>query len=162
MPQGTGRETPFPRATVNGLFAEVAAASPDAVAIEFGAERITCAELDARADRLVRHLRGLGVAAGTRVRIALKRGPELIVATLAVLQAQGRVRAAGPPAHAAERLAFMLEDTPVPVLVTESRLAAGCRRIPGPSFRWTAMPMSSRRNPATLQAPQRLPGRFHT
>ncbi|MBW3569847.1 MAG: amino acid adenylation domain-containing protein, partial [Gemmatimonadetes bacterium] len=116
----SGRETPFPRATVGALFAQVAAAAPDAVAVEFGDERITYAQLDAAATRLARHLRGLGVRAGTRVGLCLERGPEMIVATLAVLKAGGAYVPLDP-AYPAERLAFMAADTAVAVLVTQSR-----------------------------------------
>ncbi|HEU0053411.1 MAG TPA: condensation domain-containing protein, partial [Longimicrobium sp.] len=85
----SGAETPFPRATIDRLFAEHAAATPDAVALIAGDERITYAELEARANRLARHLRALGVGAGTRVALCLERSPDLVVAILAILKAGG-------------------------------------------------------------------------
>jgi amino acid adenylation domain-containing protein len=127
----SGGETPFPRATVDALFAERAAAAPHAVALAWDGGRMTYAELDARASRLARHLRGLGVAAGTRVGICLERGPELVVATLAVLKAGGAYVPLDP-AYPADRLAFMLEDTAVRVLVTETGLVG---RLPAHSAR---------------------------
>jgi amino acid adenylation domain-containing protein len=118
-----GGQAAAPAGTVDALFARVAAAAPGAVAVEWGDERITYGELDARAARLARHLRGLGVAAGTRVGVCLDRGPELVAATLAVLRAGGAYVPLDP-AYPAERLGWMLEDAAVPVLVTDSRLAA--------------------------------------
>jgi amino acid adenylation domain-containing protein len=119
---GEGAAPDFPRATVDALFAQTAAASPQAVALAWDGGRMTYAELDERANRLAHHLRRAGVAAGTRVGVCLERGPEMVVATLAALKAGGAYVPLDP-AYPAERLAFMLADTAVPVLVTESRLA---------------------------------------
>ncbi|HST57554.1 MAG TPA: condensation domain-containing protein, partial [Longimicrobium sp.] len=119
---GEGTAPELPRATTDALFAHAAAAAPEAVALAWDGGRMTYAELDARANRLAHHLRRAGVAAGTRVGVCLERGPEMIVATLAVLKAGGAYVPLDP-AYPAERLAFMLADTAVPVLVTESSLA---------------------------------------
>jgi amino acid adenylation domain-containing protein len=119
---GEGAAPEFPRATVDALFAQTAAAAPQAVALAWDGGRMTYAELDERANRLAHHLRCAGVAAGTRVGICLERGPEMIVATLAALKAGGAYVPLDP-AYPAERLAYMLADTEVPVLVTESSLA---------------------------------------
>jgi amino acid adenylation domain-containing protein len=121
---GEGAAPEFPRATVDALFAQAAAAAPQAVALAWDGGRMTYAELDARANRLAHHLRRAGVAAGTRVGVCLERGPEMVVATLAALKAGGAYVPLDP-AYPAERLAFMLADTAVPVLVTESPLAEG-------------------------------------
>ncbi|HEU4556418.1 MAG TPA: amino acid adenylation domain-containing protein, partial [Longimicrobium sp.] len=119
---GEGVAPDFPPATVDALFAQAAAAAPQAVALAWDGGRMTYAELDARANRLARHLRRAGVAAGTRVGVCLERGAEMVVATLAALKAGGAYVPLDP-AYPAERLAFMLADTAVPVLVTESILA---------------------------------------
>ncbi|HZG42551.1 MAG TPA: amino acid adenylation domain-containing protein, partial [Longimicrobium sp.] len=119
---GEGAAPEFPRATVDALFAQAAAAAPEAVALAWDGGRMTYAELDGRANRLAHHLRRAGVAAGTRVGVCLERGPEMVVATLAALKAGGAYVPLDP-GYPAERLAFMLADTAVPVLVTESPLA---------------------------------------
>jgi amino acid adenylation domain-containing protein len=119
---GEGAAPEFPRATVDALFAQTAAAAPQAVALAWDGGRMTYAELDDRANRLGHHLRRAGVARGTRVGVCLERGPEMIVATLAALKAGGAYVPLDA-AYPAERLAFMLADTAVPVLVTESALA---------------------------------------
>jgi amino acid adenylation domain-containing protein len=128
---GEGSTPDVPGAAVDALFAEHAAATPDAVALAWDGGRMTYGELDARANRLARHLRGRGVAAGTRVGLCLERGPEAIVATLAVLKAGGAYVPLDP-SYPVERLAFMLEDTAVPVLVTESALAGRLPAHAGP------------------------------
>ncbi|HEX6751683.1 MAG TPA: amino acid adenylation domain-containing protein [Longimicrobium sp.] len=119
---GEGAAPGLPRATVDALFARAAAAAPEAVALAWDGGRMTYAELDGRANRLAHHLRRAGVAAGTRVGVFLERGLEMVVATLAALKAGGAYVPLDP-AYPAERLAFMLADTAVPVLVTESPLA---------------------------------------
>ncbi|HEX5725480.1 MAG TPA: condensation domain-containing protein, partial [Longimicrobiaceae bacterium] len=119
---GEGAAPELPRATVDALFAQAAAAAPEAVALAWDGGRMTYAELDDRANRLAHHLRRAGVAAGTRVGVCLERGPEMVVATLAALKAGGAYVPLDP-GYPAERLAFMLADTAVPVLVTESPLA---------------------------------------
>ncbi|HST58901.1 MAG TPA: amino acid adenylation domain-containing protein, partial [Longimicrobium sp.] len=119
---GEGAAPELPRATVDTLFAQAAAAAPEAVALAWDGGRMTYAELDGRANRLAHHLRRAGVAAGTRVGVCLERGPEMVVALLAALKAGGAYVPLDP-AYPAERLAFMLADTAVPVLVTESALA---------------------------------------
>ncbi|HEU0301680.1 MAG TPA: amino acid adenylation domain-containing protein, partial [Longimicrobium sp.] len=117
----SGRDS-HPASTVDALFAEHAARTPDAVALEWEDGRMTYAELDARATRLARHLRARGVRAGSRVGICLERGPDAVAAMLAVLKAGGAFVPLDP-SYPAERLGFMLRDTAVPVLVTVEGLA---------------------------------------
>ncbi|HEX9938621.1 MAG TPA: amino acid adenylation domain-containing protein, partial [Longimicrobium sp.] len=79
--------------------------------------------LNERANRLAHHLAGLGVGPETRVALCLERGPEMVVAVLAVLKAGGAYVPLDP-AYPAERLAFILADAAVPVLVTQESLRA--------------------------------------
>src|SRR5689334_21169757 len=72
---------------VHECFAEQAAARGDAVALVFGEDRMTYAELDARANHLARHLASLGVGPGARVCLCVERGFELVVGVLGILKA---------------------------------------------------------------------------
>ena len=114
----------WPRVSVHRLFEQVAAASPDAPAVVWEGGRLSYAGLNARANRLARRLRGLGVGAGTRVGVCCERSADAVAATLAVLQAGGAYVPLDP-AYPAERLAFMLEECAVPVLVAHAALADG-------------------------------------
>jgi amino acid adenylation domain-containing protein len=115
--------TSYPReATIHGLFAEQARRTPEAVALSRGAERLTYAELDARAERLAGWLRALGVGPEVAVGLCLERSFELIAAILGILKAGG-FYVPLDPSYPAERLAAMLEDVEAPVLVTQERLA---------------------------------------
>ena len=104
-------------------FSEQAARTPEAPAVRFGAEVLSYAGLEARADRLAGALRGLGVGAETRVGLCTRRGPEMLVGVLGIWKAGGAYVPLDPD-YPAERLAFMLRDAAVPVLVTQPELAA--------------------------------------
>ncbi|MEW2378725.1 amino acid adenylation domain-containing protein [Micromonospora sp. NPDC047812] len=102
--------------TIPALFAERAAAAPDAVAVTFEGTSLTYRDLDARANRLAHHLREHGVGPDTLVAVCLDRSPELVVALLAVLKAGGAYVPLDPT-HPAERLTELLRDSaPVAVL----------------------------------------------
>ncbi len=112
----------YPRAaSLASLFERQAARTPQAVALAWGDEQLSYAELNARANRLARHLRALGVGAEARVGVLLERSAELVVSLLAVLKAGGAYVPLDPE-YPLERLAFMLEDSRAPVLLTEARL----------------------------------------
>ncbi len=105
------------------LIARQAARTPDATAVRFEGEALSYAGLDAAANRLARHLRRLGVGPETAVGVCVERSVEMVVALLAVLKAGGAYVPLDPD-YPAARLARMLEDLPVPVLLTRRREAA--------------------------------------
>jgi amino acid adenylation domain-containing protein len=107
--------------------------TPDAAAVVFAGEALTYAELDARANRLARHLAALGAGPETRVGICLERSAEMVVALLAVLKA-GAAYLPLDPSYPADRLAYMLGDSGAPLLVTQHALrtllpASGVRPV---------------------------------
>ncbi|MBV9821648.1 MAG: amino acid adenylation domain-containing protein, partial [Actinobacteria bacterium] len=119
---------PFP--TFLHLFADQVAAAPDAVAVQHGTERLTYAELDARAHRLAHHLRGLGVGPETLVAISLPRTPALITAVLAVLRAGGAYLPIDP-GYPTARLGYLLADSkPALLLTDDTTLAAVAPALP--------------------------------
>ncbi|HEX2210502.1 MAG TPA: condensation domain-containing protein, partial [Longimicrobium sp.] len=107
------------------------AEAPDAVALVHGEVSLTRAELDARASRLARHLRRLGVGPEARVAVAMERTPELIVTLLAVLKAGGAYVPMEPHLPP-ERMARVLADAEARVFVAANalirriELPAGC------------------------------------
>jgi aspartate racemase len=115
-------KTRYPReASIAELFEAQAKRTPQAVALECGGEALTYREFNARANRLARYLRKQGVKAGTLVGLCVERSLEMVVATLAILKTGGAYVPLDP-AYPKERIAFMLEDTGAPVLVTQSGL----------------------------------------
>ncbi|HEV2736925.1 MAG TPA: amino acid adenylation domain-containing protein, partial [Longimicrobiaceae bacterium] len=116
----------YPRACVHELVQEQAARTPDAPALVFEDRTLTYAALEARSNQLARYLVELGVGRETLVGICAERSAELVVALLGVLKA-GAAYVPLDPSYPAERLAYMLEDSGVPVLLTQQRLL---ERIP--------------------------------
>ncbi|MEK6390119.1 MAG: amino acid adenylation domain-containing protein, partial [Paraburkholderia tropica] len=102
---------------IHRLFEARAAARPEAVAVEFGTQRLTYAELNARANRLAHALIGQGVRPDDRVAICVERGLGMLVGILGVLKA-GAGYVPLDPGYPADRLAYTLRDSaPVAVLV---------------------------------------------
>jgi len=120
-----GQPTP-PGLCVHHLVQEQAARTPDAVAVvgEHGA--LTYGQLDRQANRLARHLRGLGVGPESLVGLCLERSPDMIVALLAVLKAGGGYLPLDP-SYPPGRLAAMVADAHVVALLTD-RLLRGLLR----------------------------------
>ncbi|WP_276540091.1 non-ribosomal peptide synthetase [Streptomyces hygroscopicus] len=112
----TGRAGDTPATLPRGVEAW-AARTPDALAVT-GAERLTYAELDARANRLAHRLRDAGVGAETPVAMVLERSADVVVATLAVTKAGG-VYVPLHPSLPADRMRWILDETGAPVLLTD-------------------------------------------
>jgi amino acid adenylation domain-containing protein len=111
---------------MHGAFEAQAARTPDAPALVFGAETLTYGELDAYANRMAHHFRALGVGPDTLVGLCTERTPRMVAALLGILKAGGAYVPLDP-AYPPERLAYMLEDSGAPVLVSETALLAGMR-----------------------------------
>jgi len=97
---------------------------PNAVAVIFKEEQVTYAQLNRRANQLAHHLRSLGVGPEVRVGICVERSVEMVVAILGTLKAGGAYVPLDPT-YPRERVAFMLEDSKVSVLLAQQRLVAG-------------------------------------
>jgi amino acid adenylation domain-containing protein len=110
-------------ALLHRLFEEQAARTPEAVALVFEDEEVTYRELDERAGGLARLLRGRGVGPEVRVGICAERSPELVVALLGVLRAGGAYVPLDPE-YPAERLAHMVADSGVRVLLAGGSVSA--------------------------------------
>jgi amino acid adenylation domain-containing protein/non-ribosomal peptide synthase protein (TIGR01720 family) len=109
-------------APVHRLFEERSASAPGSVALVCGGEEVSYGELDRRAGVLARRLHRLGLAAGSPVALCVERSPEIVVGTLGIWKA-GCASVPLDPSYPAARLAFQLEDSAPPVVVTTSALA---------------------------------------
>ncbi|MFF4160351.1 amino acid adenylation domain-containing protein [Streptomyces sp. NPDC001678] len=112
-----------PAATLPELFEAQARRTPEATAVLFddgggGVRKLTYRELNARANRLARHLLGHGAGPERTVAIALPRQPDAVVATLAVLKA-GAAYLPLDPGYPEARLRLMLDDAAPGLLLTD-------------------------------------------
>ncbi|MBV1948805.1 non-ribosomal peptide synthetase [Streptomyces sp. BV129] len=127
---GRGPLTPASPLLFHEHIAGHAARTPDAVAVEHGARRLTYAGLQEGAETLARRLRRLGVGPETVVGICADRGPDLVRAAVAVLRSGGAFLPLDPQ-HPTDRLAFMAEDSGMSVLLTQ-RALTGAVPFDGP------------------------------
>jgi amino acid adenylation domain-containing protein/non-ribosomal peptide synthase protein (TIGR01720 family) len=115
---------PFPAdACIHHLIEAQAERQPQAPALRFEGRTTSYGELDARANRLARRLQALGVGPDVPVAICFERSPAMIEALLGVLKAGGAYVPLDPR-YPRERIAFVLEDTDAPVLLTQRSLVA--------------------------------------
>jgi amino acid adenylation domain-containing protein len=144
--------TDYPRhQCIHELFEAQALRTPEAVATVCGSGELTYAELNRRANKLAHHLRGLGVQSGVRVGLYLEHSLETLVAILGVLKAGGAY-VPFDPEHPSARLAFMVEDAQIPIILTQRPLVEG---LPQTAARmlcldadWDEIALASDENPA--------------
>ena len=106
---------------IHQLFEAQVQRTPESIALVFEDERVTYAELNRRANQLAHHLQSFGVGAETLVGICVERSIEMVVSLLGVLKAGGAYVPLDP-SYPAQRLAMMLEDSGIKVLLTQQHL----------------------------------------
>ncbi len=110
------------------LFAAQAERTPDAVAVVFVDQQLSYRELDQRANQLASYLRSRGIGLEVAVGVLMERSLDLLVSLLGVLKA-GAAYVPLDPSEPRERLAFILEDAAVPLLLTQQHLAESLQPI---------------------------------
>ena len=111
------RPAPF----INHQFEAQVDRTPDVVALVLDRERLTYRELNRRANQLAHHLQQLGVNADAPVGLCVERSLDMIVGLLGILKAGGAYVPLDP-AYPPERLAFMLNDAGIRIVVTQQPL----------------------------------------
>src|SRR5262249_1627397 len=127
--------------------------TPEAVAVIYGEQEISYEELNQRANQLAHHLVSLGVGPEVRVGILLERSVEMVVAVLGVLKAGGAYVPMDLKAPA-ERVAFMLEDAQVPLL-----LCTQAKRDIFPNYQGQSICLDSEWEQIAQQGTKNLPVR---
>ena len=108
---------------IHQLFEAQAERTPEASAVVFENRRLTYRELNARANRLASDLSKRGVGPETLVGLCVERSLEMVVGILGVLKAGGAYVPLDP-LYPKDRLAFMLEDSEIKVVVTQERVVS--------------------------------------
>ncbi|MDG1463108.1 MAG: condensation domain-containing protein, partial [Gammaproteobacteria bacterium] len=101
------------------LFEQQVGNTPRAIALSCEGESLSYAELNARANQLAHYLISQGVTADTLIGISMERSLDLVVSILGVLKAGGGYLPLDPN-YPEDRLAFMVEDSQTPIIVTHA------------------------------------------
>ena len=108
------------RASIKEMFEEQVASTPDATAVAYGEQRLTFAELNARANRIAAGLRDRGVGPGTLVGVLMEKSIDLLPSVLGVVKAGGAYIPLDPM-YPPDRLEFMISDARPRVLLTHAK-----------------------------------------
>jgi amino acid adenylation domain-containing protein len=115
-------DSDYPRnACLHELFERQAARTPGASAVLFEGRNVTYRELNDRASQIANHLLALGVEPETLVGICVERSADMIAGLLGILKAGGAYVPLDPQ-YPSSRLALMLQDSGLQVLITQERL----------------------------------------
>ena len=119
----------YPREScVHQLFEVQADRVPETVAAVFGDRQLRYAELDRRANQLARHLIELGAKPDGLVGICLERSLDMVVGLLGILKA-GSAYVPVDPAYPPDRIAYMLENSEAPLLLTQASLVDSLPKV---------------------------------
>jgi amino acid adenylation domain-containing protein len=114
--------TDYPReAAIHQIFEAQAQRAPDGAAVVFENDSVTYGELNRRANHLAHYLRSIGVGAETIVGAYVDRSIDMVVSLLGILKAGGAYLPLDPT-FPGDRLAFMLEDSGAPIVITQDGL----------------------------------------
>jgi amino acid adenylation domain-containing protein len=126
LPEWNATEQEFPAdALLHRLFEAQVERTPDAIAVVFENEHLTYAALNRRANQLAHKLGNLGLAPDGLAGVCMERSLEMVVALLAILKAGGAYVPLDPT-YPQERLALMIDDARMPVILAQARFAQLC------------------------------------
>ncbi|PAX59718.1 non-ribosomal peptide synthetase [Brunnivagina elsteri] len=108
---------------IHQLVEEQVALTPDAIAVVFADRQLTYLQLNEAANRLANYLQALGVKPESLVGICVERSLEMVIAILSVLKAGGAYVPIDPVLPR-ERIAYMMEDAKISILLTQQVLKA--------------------------------------
>ncbi|MDV2992197.1 MAG: Linear gramicidin synthase subunit D [Chroococcidiopsis sp. SAG 2025] len=144
---------------IHQLFAAQVERTPDAVAVVLEDKQLTYLQLDRQANQLARYLKKLGVKPETLVGICVERSLEMVVGLLGILKAGGAYVPLDP-AYPQERLAWMIADSGVTVLLTQKKLLEYLPEHQAHTIcldaDWQAISQESEENPASEVKPENL------
>ncbi|BAY60048.1 amino acid adenylation domain-containing protein [Calothrix brevissima NIES-22] len=137
---------------IHQLFEQQVEVTPDAIAVCLENESLSYQQLNHRANQLAHYLLACGIQPETRIGICLERSLDLLVGMLSILKAGGAYVPLDPT-YPSDRLALMLEDAQVPVLLTQQRLLTSlpeCQtQVVCLDTDWQAIAEYSKENPQT-------------
>ncbi|NER93306.1 MAG: amino acid adenylation domain-containing protein [Symploca sp. SIO1B1] len=150
----------YPQDTcIHQLFENQVELTPDAVAVVFGNQQLTYKELNEQANQLAHYLQSFGVKPETLVGLCVERSIEMMIGLLGILKAGGAYVPLDP-SYPQQRLAYMLEDAAVPVLLTTESLLEFLPKHKAATVcvdsDWSKIALHSHRNPLSRVTPENL------
>lgn len=131
------------------LFDAQVAQTPDAIAVVFDEQKLTYQQLKAKANQLAHYLQRQGVQPEILVGICLERSLEMVVGLLGILKAGGAYVPLDPT-YPKDRLAFMLADAQVSILLTQTSVLQTLSTVETPTIcldrEWTFIAQESQEN----------------
>ncbi|MGK7876876.1 MAG: amino acid adenylation domain-containing protein [Xenococcaceae cyanobacterium] len=150
---------------IHQLFESQVERTPDDIAVIFEEQQLTYRELNRRANQLGHYLQALQVGPEVLVGICMKRSLEMVIGLLGILKAGGAYVPLDP-AYPQERLAFMIENSQLPVLLTErdqlARLPHHRTEVVCLDTDWETIARHSEENPDSGVAPDNLAYTIYT
>ncbi|CAM2005329.1 MupA/Atu3671 family FMN-dependent luciferase-like monooxygenase [Acanthopleuribacter pedis] len=144
---------------IHTLFEAQVAKTPDDIAVVFEAEEVSYAELNQRANQLAHFLIERGIGPDTLVGISVSRSVDLIVAIMGTLKAGGAYVPLDPD-YPSDRLAYMIEDAKIKLLITQDHLVDVLPEHRVPTTRidadWPIISQSSGENPDSGVTPAHM------
>jgi amino acid adenylation domain-containing protein len=144
---------------IHQLFAAQVDSKPQSIALVFQDRQLTYQELNSRANQLAHYLQKMGVGAETLVGICIDRSPEMLIGLWGILKAGGAyvpLDASYPP----DRLAYMLADAGIKVLLTSENVGAGlpahAAKVVCLDTDWQEIATESTENPVSNVQPENL------
>ena len=153
----TKRDYPQDRC-VQELFEKQVERSPDSVALLVETTTLTYRELNTRANRIAHCLRNMGVRLGTLVGLGLERSADMVAGLLGILKA-GAAYVPLDPCYPTERLAFLIKDSGIKVVLTQPSLEALFTKSAAPrvvTFNDISDVVATDSNPPLLNQPSDL------
>ncbi|BAY61721.1 amino acid adenylation domain-containing protein [Calothrix brevissima NIES-22] len=144
---------------IHQLFEEQVERTPDAIAVVFEDKQITYQQLNSQANQLANYLRNLGVGPDVLVGIRVERSLEMIVGLLGILKAGGAYVPLDPN-YPRERLAYMLANAQLSILLTQQQPLGGLKEqeivVVCFDTDWGVIASESEENPVSEVTPENL------
>ncbi|MEA5617543.1 amino acid adenylation domain-containing protein [Cronbergia sp. UHCC 0137] len=118
--QWNATQRQYPQQCLHELFEAQVRQTPESIAVIWGEEQLTYQELNTKANQLAYYLQSLGVQPETPVGICVDRSLDMIIGLLAILKAGGAYVPLDPT-YPQARLAFIIEDAQMQVLLTQQK-----------------------------------------
>ncbi|MEA5513970.1 amino acid adenylation domain-containing protein [Nodularia sp. UHCC 0506] len=149
-------EAYYPLESIHQQFVAQVECTPDNIAVVFEDKQLTYKELNQRANQLAHYLQTLGVQPEIPVGIYIERSLEMVIGILGILKAGG-CYVPLDPAYPVSRLTYIIDETNISVLLTQSSLLDKLPHYSGKILcldtDWQEISQTSENNPTTLVNP---------